>query len=242
MRKRITVFKFVLICFFIFSFCSSIRVNALSKEGAEKISKKQVINLIKAQGAEKHYYFDGLSYQLVNVDNDEELELIAQINGTVHIGNFFVFDKNSEGKYLLVAEKNWNVVRLNMAEQGDLWHVIKFNEAVDCTGGSGLDEYIAHLWYLKDGKFVEAWKGILKEQSAFQDTVFFKVGGYQYVDRISKLFAWSSEYLFSIDTSKSIRKPTTTLSIFKFDGVKFVLESEEKYEHDKLVPEIKFRN
>ncbi len=70
MLKRITVFNAVFLYLLVFSFFSSIRVNAA------RISKGQVIKLISTQGTKKNYYFEGLSYELVNVDNDEELNLL----------------------------------------------------------------------------------------------------------------------------------------------------------------------
>ena len=37
------------------------------------------------------------------------------------------------------------------------------------AGGSDMDILYGHVWYLKDGKFLEAWMGTLKVRTAFQD-------------------------------------------------------------------------
>jgi hypothetical protein len=113
----------------------------------------------------------------------------------------------------------------------------RMNELIHRGGGLGLDIFTAYLWYLKDGKFVEAWKGTLKERTSFQYDLYLRVGGYQYIEEFSKLFAWSSDY----STNTAVGKPATTIAIYKFDGNKFILESEEKYEHTRVFPIMQFR-
>jgi hypothetical protein len=243
MNKKLIFFQIVFICNLILFPSISIRADAFNETisrsiemNPAKISKADIMNLIKQQGAESNYYFDGLSYELINVDSDEDLEIIAKIDGAVHIGNFFLCDKSTQGNYSLVAERNWKVENVSVADQLDYKYGIKLNVLAERGGGSGLDVYTAHLWYLKDGKFVEAWKWILKERSVFQYDLYLSVGGYRYAEEFSKLFAWSSDYLTNVNTNTLVRRPTTTISVYKFDGNKFILESEEKYEHTTVFP------
>lgn len=156
------------------------------------------------------------------------------------MGDFFVFDKNIYGRYFLATERKWHVDKLNFADHPDYMEGFKLNELTERTGGSDLDTYIAHLWYLKEGIFIEAWKGTLEERSFFQRNMFLRVGGYRYVEKFTKLFTWSSEYSIKVDTNTPIGKPTTTISIYKFDGSKFIPEVKKKYEHTKAFPNILF--
>lgn len=218
---------------------SAPKTNAEAKSA--RISKKDVIKLIKEQGTKTSYYLDYLSYQLINVDNDDDLEIIAQTVGGVRLGCFFLFDKKTYGKYSFVAERFWKIEKLNFAEYPNLIGDIKLNELIERSGGSGVDIYTAHLWYLKEGKFIEAWEGTVKERSFFQDNYYLGVGGYQYVNELDNLYTWLSNYSIEIDTNTQIEKPMTTVSIYRFDGNKFILETEEKCEHSKVFPNIQLK-
>jgi hypothetical protein len=196
-----------------------------------KMPKEEVIKLIKAQGSEGLYYFEGLSYKVVNIDEDKEFEIVAKIDGGVHLGYFFIFDKNKQGKYSLVTEKDWKV------EKWDLEYLEFFiggNRAFEMTtrsGGSGVDIFYGHIWYLRGGKFVEAWMGTLKERTAFQDILNLEIGGYQINGDDSRLYEWTTKYSTKISTNTPLVKPKTTVSIFKFDGIKYVLQSQNTCEH-----------
>ena len=194
------------------------------------IPKEEVIKLIKTQGTKSPYYFEGLSYKVANIDKDNDLEIIAKIDGGVHVGYFFIFDKNSQGKYSLVAEKDWKVEKWDL----EYWHNLGGNKAYEMTsraGGTGMDIFYGHVWYLKDSKFVEAWMGKLKEREAFKDILNLKMGAYQINSDDSRLYAWTTKYTTKISTNTPMAKPTTIVSIYKFDGVKYVLQSQDTCEH-----------
>ncbi len=196
-----------------------------------KITKEEVIKLIKTQGSKSHYYFEGLSYKVANIDKDKDFEIVAKIDGGVHVGYFFVFDKNNQGKYFLVAEKDWKVEKWDL----EYWHYLigdnKVYEMTTRSGGSGVDILHGHLWYLKDGKFVEAWMGNLKERSAFQDILSLEIGGYKINSDDALLHAWTTKYSTKISTNAAMANPTTIVSIYKFDGIKYVLQSQKTCEH-----------
>jgi len=196
-----------------------------------RISKEEVINLIKTQGSKSLYYFDGLSYKVANIDKDDDLEIVAKIDGGVHTGYFFIFDKDKQGKYSLVVEKDWKVEKWDLEYWYNLNGGNKAYEMTTRAGGTGLDIFYGHVWYLKDGKFIEAWMGTLKERTAFQDILNLKIGSYQINSDDSRLYAWTTKYSTKISTNTPMAKPTTTVSIFKFDGIKYVLQSEKTCEH-----------
>ena len=194
------------------------------------IHKEEVIKLIKTQGTKGPYYFEGLSYKVANIDKDNDFEIVAKIDEGIHVGRFFIFDKNSHGKYSLVAEKDWKVEKWDL----EYWYNLGGNKAYEMTtraGGTGIDILYGHVWYLKDSKFVEAWMGTLKERTAFQDILNLKIGGYQINSDDSRLYAWTTKYGSKISTNTPIAKPTTIVSIFKFNGDKYVLQSQDTYEH-----------
>jgi len=74
------------------------------------ITKNMVEDWIRKQGNEKRdYYFDGLSFEEMNVDGDSEPEVLVRIDGGVHLGDFFIFDKQSKDSYKLIFEQPWHV-------------------------------------------------------------------------------------------------------------------------------------
>ena len=77
-------------------------------------TKEEVTKLIKTHGTKSPYYFEGLSYKVANIDKDNDFELVAKIDGGVHVGHFFIFDKSSQGKYTLVAQKDWKVEKWDL--------------------------------------------------------------------------------------------------------------------------------
>jgi hypothetical protein len=196
-----------------------------------KIPKEEVIKLIKMQGSKSLYYFQGLSYKVANIDKDDDFEIVAKIDTGIHTGYFFVFDKNNKGKYSLVAEKDWKIEKWDLGYWQNLNGGIKAYEMTIRAGGSGMDILYGNVWYLKDGKFVEAWMGTLKERSAFQDILNLDIGGYQIDGDDSRLYAWTTKYSTRISTKAPMAKPITIVSIFKFDGIKYVLQSQKKCEH-----------
>ena len=195
------------------------------------IPKEEVIKLIKTQGSKSPYYFEGLSYKVANLDKDNDFEIVVKIDGGVHVGYFFIFDKNSQGKYSLVAEKDWKVEKWDLSYWHDINGGIKAYEMTTRAGGSGMDIFYGHVWYLKDSKFVDAWMGTLKERTAFHDILNLKIGSYQINSDDSRLYAWTTRYNTKISTNTPIAKPTTNVSIFKFDGIKYVLQSQDNCEN-----------
>ena len=195
------------------------------------IPKEEVIKLIKTQGTKSPYYFEGLSYKVANIDKDNDFEIVAKIDEGIHVGYFFIFDKNSQGKYSLVVEKDWKVEKWDLEYWYNLNGGNKAYEMTTRAGGTGIDIFYGHVWYLKDAKFVEAWMGTLKERTAFQDILNLKIGGYQINSDDSRLYAWTTKYATKISTNTPMAKPTTIVSIFKFDGVKYVLQSQDTCEH-----------
>lgn len=227
---KILLFSIILSC----SVIIEVKVEAAVVDNystLSRISKEEVIKLIKTQGTKSSYYFDGLSYKVANIDKDNDFEIVAKIDGGVHVGYFFVFDKNKQGKYSLVVEKDWKVEKWDL----EYWQGLPGdNKAYDMTirsGGSGVDIFYGLVWYLKDGKFVEAWLGTLKERTAFQDILDLKIGSYQINGDDLNLYAWTTKYSTKISTNTPLVKPTTTVSVFKFDGIKYVLQSEKTCEH-----------
>ncbi|WP_334071232.1 MULTISPECIES: hypothetical protein [Paenibacillus] len=185
------------------------------------LSKKQVTQWIKKQGARKvNYYFEGLSFVEMQLDNDEELEVIAGIDGASHLGQFFVFDRSKAGTYKLIAEKDWKVERLHPGPAIEM-NSKKLFETVERTGGTGLDIKYVHLWHVENGKWVEAWKGVLKERNAMITGLHSLVaGGYQVID--DTLYSWNTLTLLEDDDETMKGQRETTLQIFRFDGTRFV--------------------
>ncbi|TCO67710.1 hypothetical protein [Marinisporobacter balticus] len=195
----------------------------------QDISKEQIINWIKVQGKNERYYYEGLSYELVNLDNDPELEVVAKIVGGVHLGQFFIFDKRQDERYHLITEQDWKIESWNLSnpianhvEVGNK----KIFEIVTRTGGTGIDIYKVYLWYIEQGKFIEAWQGILKDRSSFRDDYLFKIGNYQFNDENDRIYAWLSSYKYQSDGVTLKEKFGTNTMIYKFDGTHFVLDTE----------------
>ncbi|GIO83134.1 hypothetical protein J25TS5_00660 [Paenibacillus faecis] len=185
------------------------------------ISKKQVTQWIKQQGARKaNYYFEGLTFIEVQLDEDKELEVIAGIDGGVHLGHFFVLDRTKAGTYKLIAEKDWKVEALHPGPAVETDSRVLY-ETVERTGGTGIDVKYAHLWYVKDGKWVEAWKGVLKERNAMITGAHSLVAGsYQVID--DTLFSWETLTRLEDDDETVKGERETTLQVFQFDGTRFV--------------------
>lgn len=185
------------------------------------ISKKQVTQWIKQQGARKaNYYFEGLTFVEVQLDEDKELEVIAGIDGGVHLGHFFVFDRSKAGTYKLIAEKDWKVEQLHPGPAIEM-NSKKLFETVERTGGTGVDVKYVHLWHVENGKWVEAWEGVLKERNAMITGLHSLVaGGYQVID--DTLYSWNTLTLLEDDDETMKGQRETTLQIFRFDGNRFV--------------------
>lgn len=214
--------------------------NSKTLNTSEVMTKEKVFKLIKQQSKESYDNINNLFYEFANLDLDDDLELVAKTRGGVHLGYFYVFDKDKDGNYKLIAERGWKVDWWDLenykllVEKGGINLIadIKIYEMLTVSGGSGLDVHTSNFWYIKDGKFYEAWEAQLYMRSSFKSEVYLQMGGYKFNDYDNKIYYWSSEYSEEWDenmkTSKIIRPLSTTLYIYKFDGIKFILESKNK--------------
>lgn len=190
-------------------------------------SKQEVASWIKEQGKdnEDSYYLEGLSYELVNIDSDSDLEIMAKIDGAVHLGQFFIFDKDSAGKYQLIAEQDWKVENWDVDNPIEM-EGKKIFKLVTRTGGTGLDIFNVHLWYLEQGKFIEAWQGILLERSVMAalipESYYKKVGSYQVDVEGKQLYAWETTHQLEEDGVTPIGEITTTTTLYRFNGTGFI--------------------
>lgn len=206
-----------------------------STSAAGLIDKQQVTEWIKNQGKDEDdsYFMEGLSYDLVNIDADNELEVVAKIDGAVHLGQLFIFDKDSTGEYRLITEQDWKV------ENWDFDNPIEIEgkrifRLVTRTGGTGIDVFNVHLCYLDKGNFIEAWQGTMQECSVFQEKYYQKVCGYQ-VDHYSenkRLYAWETTLQYQLEqdgvTPKGEKKTATATKVYLFNGTTFMQEEAEK--------------
>ncbi|GAA0137234.1 hypothetical protein YSY43_40750 [Paenibacillus sp. YSY-4.3] len=188
-------------------------------QGEAGITKQRVTDWIVEQGKEDRYYVEGLSYEMVDLDGDGEAEVLAAIDGGVHLGNFFIFDRDAAGNYRLIFESPWKVDSMNPGASVLVGDKLLY-ETVERTGGTGLDVEITHLWYMEQGRVVEAWKGITKEMNAMiPGSYSLTVAGYRVYDDV--LYAWKTLSLLEDDAETVQGKPVTTMNTFVFDGVSF---------------------
>lgn len=200
-------------------------VSLLQREAVTKITKQQVADWIIDQGEEDRYYVEGLSFELFDLDGDGEAEIVAAIDGGVHLGNYFIFDRDSDGDYQLIFEKRWKVDALMLSEPIQVGDKQLF-QTIERTGGTGLDLGIAHLWYIEQGRVVEVWKGTMKELNAMiPGSYSMSVAGYRIQD--AELYYWRTFSPLEDDAETMQGAPETTLTIYTFDGASF----KEKYNH-----------
>ncbi|MED1825630.1 hypothetical protein [Brevibacillus agri] len=198
---------------------------------------EQVINWINAS-AHDPVDLPHVDFELVNLDEDADLEIIPKQNASVHIGSFYVLDQKPDRTYSLIAEKRWNVPQLQ-PERWDYAQEVnhpgldpyyldsrieltgtRLLETVDHTGGTGLSVYEAHLWYLEKGKLVEAWSGLLKQTSSVPGGQLFQtLGSYQIISgEIPQLYYWTTEQELDPDTGIPLPgKTATKLVVYQFD-------------------------
>ncbi|MEF2967249.1 hypothetical protein V3851_15535 [Paenibacillus sp. M1] len=187
----------------------------------ETLIYEQVADWITRQGLEevKELYLEALSYVEVQLDEDAELEVIAGIDGGVHLGRFFIFDQTSNGAFTLVAERDWKVEELDPGMEKDV-ELKKVFETVERTGGTGIDVYYAHLWYLENGEMKEAWQGTLKMRNAMLPGEHsLLAGGYQVIE--NTLYSWETITKLADDDETPLAGPETMLKVYRFDGSKF---------------------
>lgn len=191
------------------------------KAQAELPLKDQIVKWIRDQGQRDDYYWEGLSYIEVQLDEDDELEIIAGIDGGVHLGQFFIFDADPDGVYQLIVEKDWKVEQLDPGPSKDI-ELHRIFETVERNGGTGVDIREAHLWYLDNGEFREIWKGWLKGRNAmFTGSHSLLAGSYQVID--NWLYSWETTTKLADDDVTPTEPPQTTLKVYKFNGEAFEL-------------------
>ena len=196
--------------------------------------KEHVAHLIKKQGKEKDYDLEHLTFQIVDLDEDDDLELVASAPGGTHLGNFFIFDKRKDS-FLLVAERSWHVSKDNLdrlknneALPYETKNHKKLFETIEITGGSGVHLENVHIWYLDNGNFVEAWEGNLKTVNSFQNVYSATIATYHM--NADRLFYFSSSYNHSEDDMTSVPIFTQNTTVFRFDGSKFIELSNQHHE------------
>ncbi|GGH22568.1 hypothetical protein [Paenibacillus segetis] len=195
-------------------------VNVEKQQSSEALSLEQVKDLIRKQGIDGEDYWNGLSYLEVDLDGDNEPELVAAINGGVHLGVFYIFDKTSPGKYQLLAEKGWKVASLDFGAPIEVGEKQLF-EVVEMTGGSGISVRIAHLMDIQHGELVEVWQGTLKEMNAMLGGSYYVIAGsFQVVNDI--LYAWQTRSELEDDAVTVKGEPITTVKMYTYDGSQFV--------------------
>jgi len=194
------------------------------------ITKEAVESWVRGQGAEKgNYYFDGLFFEEMNLDGDPEAEVLARIDRGVHLGDFFIFDKQSDGAYRLIFEQPWRVESWEAANVVVSWYNDDFEdmnpliEIVTRTGGAGVDIREARLMHINEsGQWTEVWKGTLKDRSVFQDQYRTVMGSYQFNDDDGQLFYWQTEWVASLEDDQPVDDPQTTMKRFTLQQGKFV--------------------
>lgn len=213
-------------------------VAAPAPAAADKIQIAAWINAT----AQQKVTAESLSFQFINLDDDKEPEIVAKENGAVHIGNFYILDQLPDHHYALIAEKPWNVPQLQLKrwdvtnyEGGSKWNSAdpdqvgkvagkRLFETIDHTGGTGLDVYAAHLWYLEKGSIVEAWSGVLQETSfAPGGKTYRTIGSYQLTGQEGSpvLYHWLTQQELDPETMPPLpAAPVTKTEILPFaDGV-----------------------
>lgn len=205
----------------------TVHITGLTSMPDRSISKQQVAQWIKSQGKDKadSYFIEGLSYDLVNLDDDDDLEIMAKIDGGVHLGQFFIFDKDSAGKYQLIAEQDWKVENWDADNPIDIAGK-KIFKLVTRTGGTGLDIFNVHLWYMEQGKYIEAWQGTLLERSVMAvlipESYYKKAGGYQVDVEGKRLYAWETRHQLAEDGVTPIGEIITATTLYRFNGTGFI--------------------
>ncbi|MDC0762335.1 hypothetical protein POF51_16625 [Brevibacillus sp. AG] len=229
---------------------SSLVLTAPSSLASREPTKTQVMDWIDKQ-AKNPVVTDNFDFQLVNLDDDPEPEIVAKHNGSVHIGNFYVLDQKPDRTYALIAEEEWNPPRLQL-DHWDYTREVNYSEidknteveprllaekrvfeTVQHTGGSGISVYEANLWYLDKGRLVKAWEGLLRETVSVPGGQLFRtVGSYQIVhddEANPLLYHWQTKQELKPDTAELLPgKPETALQMYRWENGVFVPVNVEK--------------
>jgi hypothetical protein len=207
---------------------------------AKPITEQQVKQWINAK-AEDPINTESFTFQQVQLDEDDAMEIVAKHNGSVHIGSFYILDHQANGSYSLIAEKPWNVPSFQL----ERWDITRYEddsdwnsrdakelgkvadkrlfETINHSGGSGVHVSYSHLWYLENGKLVEAWSGTLEETVSIPGGQQIQtVGSYQLVQAYSKtplLYTWQTQQELDPESGKPLsNKMETTTELFYFEN------------------------
>ncbi|MEI7026370.1 hypothetical protein [Paenibacillus sp. y28] len=186
-----------------------------------KLTRDEVIHLLRAQGKDTDYYTDGLSFELADVNGDGAPDLVARIDGAVHLGHFFLLLHQPDGGFTLVHEQAFKVDTWDLTGR-DIGGKRMF-ETVTADGGTGGHEERVRLWYVENGQYIEAWNGIMTDRQAMlPQRATFAVGSCRITDDLDgpQLFHWVSRYGLSED-GELTGDPDTKLERFAFDGTRF---------------------
>lgn len=197
----------------------AVHINA---QEVPEVTRDLVISWIKAQGRDQvdSYFWEGLSIRTANLDQDDDLEVVAVIDGAVHLGTWFLFDRQPDGQYKLIAETDWKADRLVLEDPIEIADN-KLFEVVQSDGGTGVHVETAHLYYLEQEKLVEAWQGVLEEKTATMGVYRSIMGGYRVDESDFLLYAWQTVTLLEEDMVTVKGKRQTEMSIYAFDGTRF---------------------
>ncbi|MBO8165059.1 MAG: hypothetical protein H0Z34_15345 [Brevibacillus sp.] len=190
-----------------------------------------------------------LLVQAANLDDDSDPEIAAYTNGAVHIGSFYLLDRQN-GTYRLIAERAWNLPHFdpdrwdfrrfdngewNVKDADEIGKVagIRLFEVINRTGGTGLDSYDVHLCYVENGELKEAWRGTLTERvSVPNEPTHLRYGEYQIVEEGEKplLLVWETigESPFGAGLER-LQHAETHLKTYAFDGKTFVFSTDTPY-------------
>lgn len=167
------------------------------------------------------------SITVVNLDDDMEQEIVAHIDGGVHLGQFLVFDKDFQGNYKLITEQDWKL------ERWDPDHPLSIDgkkvfQVITRDGGTGVDSLTVHLFYLHQNEFIEAWQHTILERSVFAGQCWQKVSGHQidlYYNN-KRLYTWETAFHYRLAadgiTPEGGIKVEKTTRVYVFNGTKFV--------------------
>lgn len=200
-------------------------IKSNGSKAESEIDEKRVADWIVSQGKQnkESYYLEGLTFETVNLDSDGDLEVVARIDGAVHLGNFFVFDKAAGGNYVLSTEQEWKVESWDFANPINIGGK-QLYKLITRTGGTGLDVFNVVLWHLDSGKFIEAWQGLLYERcvSLQQEFDYLRQGNYKIDSEIKRLYAWQTTHRLEKDGITPRGDINTETTIYKFDGSIFL--------------------
>lgn len=210
---------------------------------------QQVREIINASAKSPVGEGEQLFMRSVNLDQDREPEIAAYTNGAVHLGMFYLLDRQSE-QYQLIAEKAWNVPHFAPERwQFDRFDASEWNseplqaagtvagkrlfEVINRTGGTGLDSYEVHLCYLEDGTLREAWEGVLKQRVSLPGGgIHLQYGSYQVVEGGEQpvLLVWETTgQAPDGETLDRLQQAETRMQQYVFDGSRFVPADNSPY-------------